>query len=51
MFATGIGKSQGVPYVRFRDSSGLINGGFMNVEMGKGIIVKFVELIGAYVIM
>ncbi|CDY68776.1 BnaCnng60450D [Brassica napus] len=47
MFATGRGIYQGVPFVRFRDSSGLINGGFMNVEMGKGIIVKFVELIGA----
>ncbi|KAL0709104.1 hypothetical protein Bca4012_016082 [Brassica carinata] len=51
MFATGIGNFQGVPYVRFRDSSGLINGGFMNVELGQGIIHQFVELIGAHVIM
>ncbi|CAF2118748.1 unnamed protein product [Brassica rapa] len=49
MFATGRGVYQGVPFVRFRDSSGLINGGFMNVELGQGIIVQFVELIGAYV--
>ncbi|CAN7113808.1 unnamed protein product [Brassica rapa subsp. narinosa] len=50
MFATGRGVYQGVPFVRFRDSSGLFNGGFMNVELGQGIIVQFVELIGAYVI-
>ncbi|KAG5387459.1 hypothetical protein IGI04_038929, partial [Brassica rapa subsp. trilocularis] len=51
MFATGIGKSQGVPYVRFRDSSGLIDGGFMHVELGMGVIDQFVELIGAYIMM